>query len=136
MGKLLGNVVCTVSESYNLREARIHVKHIRDLLKSLDSQDAYNGVDCSSLSFLNSIIGAELGVLGRLTVLFCIFICLLSFENAAVNHDGVVTDVRTEKKVRMETAVDCQPPEFILPGCKDRPIVPLHSVFKDTQVRA
>lgn len=52
------------SESYNLREARIHVKHIRDLLKSLDSQDAYNGVDCSSLSFLHSVVGADLGVLG------------------------------------------------------------------------
>jgi hypothetical protein len=97
MGELLGNV-CIVSESYNLREARIHVKHIRDLLKSLDSQDAYNGVDCSSLSFLNSIIGAELGVLGRLTVLFYICICLFSIENTFVNHDGVVTDVCVQKR--------------------------------------
>ncbi|KAJ8969721.1 hypothetical protein NQ317_006110 [Molorchus minor] len=38
-----------------MREARIHVRHVRDLLKSLDPADAYNGVECNSLSFLNTI---------------------------------------------------------------------------------
>lgn len=47
-----------------MREARIHVRHVRDLLKSLDPADAYNGVDCSSLAFLNAITQGD--VLGML----------------------------------------------------------------------
>jgi protein TIF31 len=38
-----------------MREARIHVRHVRDILKSLEMADAYNGVDCNSLSFLNVV---------------------------------------------------------------------------------
>lgn len=38
-----------------MREARIHLRHVRDLLKSIDPSDAYNGLDCCSLSFLNTI---------------------------------------------------------------------------------
>ena len=45
-----------------MREARIHVRHVRDLLKSVEPSDAYNGVDCASLSFLNTVtaVGAVL----------------------------------------------------------------------------
>lgn len=53
-----------VEESYTMREARIHVRHVRDLLKSLDPADAYNGVDCSSLAFLNAITQGD--VLGKI----------------------------------------------------------------------
>lgn len=49
-----------VEEPYTMREARIHVRHVRDLLKSLDPADAYNGVDCSSLSFLNVITQGDI----------------------------------------------------------------------------
>ena len=44
-----------VEEPYTVREARIHVRHVRDLLKSADNADAYAGVDCASLSFLNTV---------------------------------------------------------------------------------
>lgn len=44
-----------------MREARIHVRHIRDLLKSLDPSDAFNGVDCNSLSFLSVFTEGDLG---------------------------------------------------------------------------
>merc|ERR1712062_937555 len=50
-----GAVLKVVEEPYTVREARIHVRHVRDLMKSVESADAYNGVDCSSLSFLNTI---------------------------------------------------------------------------------
>ncbi|XP_065214882.1 clustered mitochondria protein homolog isoform X2 [Planococcus citri] len=50
-----GSVIKVVEEPYTMREARIHVRHVRDVLKSLDPADAYNGVDCSSLAFLNAI---------------------------------------------------------------------------------
>lgn len=43
-----------------MREARIHVRHVRDILKSLEMADAYNGVDCNSLSFLNVVTQGDL----------------------------------------------------------------------------
>lgn len=51
-----------------MREARIHVRHVRDLLKSLDSSDAYTGTECNSLAFLNIITQGD--ILGM--VFFCI----------------------------------------------------------------
>lgn len=48
-----------------MREARIHVRHIRDLLKSLDPSDAFNGVDCNSLSFLSVFTEGDLGGTGQ-----------------------------------------------------------------------
>ncbi|XP_071946355.1 clustered mitochondria protein homolog [Antedon mediterranea] len=54
-----GSVLKVVEEPYTVREARIHVRHVRDLIKSLDSSDAYNGVDCQSMTFINTIIGDE-----------------------------------------------------------------------------
>lgn len=58
-----GSVIRVVEEPYTVREARIHVRHVRDLLKSLDAADAYNGIDCNSLSFLNVI--AQGDILGK-----------------------------------------------------------------------
>lgn len=48
-----GSVLKVVEEPYTVREARIHLRHVRDLLKSLDPTDAYNGLENASLSFLN-----------------------------------------------------------------------------------
>ena len=54
-----GSVIRVVEEPYTVREARIHVRHVRDLLKSLDPADAYNGAECNSLSFLSTIAQGE-----------------------------------------------------------------------------
>ncbi|XP_076363788.1 clustered mitochondria protein homolog isoform X2 [Tachypleus tridentatus] len=48
-----GSLIKVVEEPYTTREVCIHVRHVRDLLKSLDPADAYNGIDCVSLSYLN-----------------------------------------------------------------------------------
>ncbi|MCP9258691.1 Clu protein [Dirofilaria immitis] len=40
------------SSPYTTREARIHVRHIRDLIRCLDMSDAVNGTDGASLSYL------------------------------------------------------------------------------------
>lgn len=50
-----GSIIKVVEEPYTMREARIHVRHVRDLLKSMDPADAYNGIDCNSLTFLHTI---------------------------------------------------------------------------------
>jgi len=55
-----GSLIKVVEEPYTMREARIHVRHVRDLLKSVEPLDAYNGVDCASLSFLNTITSGDI----------------------------------------------------------------------------
>ncbi|XP_029648637.1 clustered mitochondria protein homolog [Octopus sinensis] len=49
------SVIKVVEEPYTVREARIHVRHVRDLLKSVDQNDAYIGIDCNSLTCLNAV---------------------------------------------------------------------------------
>lgn len=36
------------------------MRHIRDLLKSVDQTDAYGGIDCNSLSFLNTVTAGDI----------------------------------------------------------------------------
>ena len=52
-----GTVLHVMEEPYTIREARIHVRHVRDLLKSIDMTDAYVGHDGASLSVLNHLTG-------------------------------------------------------------------------------
>lgn len=97
-----GSLLKVVEEPYTVREARIHVRHIRDLLKSLDPSDAYNGVDCNSLSFLSVFTDGDLGESGK----------------------------RKKKGNELEQ-IDCTPPEHILPGSKERPLAALQPQNKD-----
>ncbi|KAK2847177.1 hypothetical protein Q5P01_010176 [Channa striata] len=97
-----GSLLKVVEEPYTVREARIHVRHIRDLLKSLDPSDAYNGVDCNSLSFLSIFTDGDLGDSGK-----------------------------RKKKGNDLEQIDCTPPEHILPGSKERPLVPLQPQNKE-----
>uniref|UniRef100_A0A4W3IDU1 Clustered mitochondria protein homolog n=1 Tax=Callorhinchus milii TaxID=7868 RepID=A0A4W3IDU1_CALMI len=99
-----GSNLKVVEEPYTVREARIHVRHIRDLLKSLDPSDAYNGVDCNSLSFLSAFTEGDLGETGK----------------------------RKKKGADLEQ-IDCTPPEHILPGSKDRPLLFLQPQTKDSK---
>lgn len=92
-----GSVIKVVEEPYTMREARIHVRHVRDLLKSVDPADAYNGVECNSLSFLNVVTNGDI----------------------------------LEKKKSRADSVDCTPPDYIIPGCKDRPLLPLQPQAKE-----
>ena len=48
------------AEPYTVREARIHVRHVRDMLKSIDYTDTYNGANCNSLSMLNIVTGGNI----------------------------------------------------------------------------
>ncbi|KAJ8280968.1 hypothetical protein GJAV_G00061600 [Gymnothorax javanicus] len=96
-----GSLLKVVEEPYTVREARIHVRHIRDLLKSLDPSDAYNGVDCNSLSFLSVFTDGDLGDSGK------------------------------RKRGSELEQIDCTPPEHILPGSKDRPLAPLQPLNRD-----
>ncbi|KAK2711731.1 clustered mitochondria protein homolog [Artemia franciscana] len=92
-----GSVIKVVEEPYTVREARIHLRHVRDLLKASDPSDALNGVDCNSMSFLNVITQG---------------------------------DILEKKKSRPES-IDCTPPDYIIPGSKDRPLSSLLPGIKD-----
>ncbi|VDM07069.1 unnamed protein product [Wuchereria bancrofti] len=83
-----------ISEPYTTREARIHVRHIRDLIRSLDMSDAVNGTDGASLSYLASM------TLG-------------------------------DRKKNADKTLECSPPDYVLPGYKERPLIPLLPVMKD-----
>lgn len=94
-----GSVLKVVEEQYTMREARIHVRHVRDLLKCMDPADAYNGIDCYSLTFLHAITQGDL----------------------------------VEKKKSRPDSVDCTPPDYIMPGWKDRPLLPLQPGIKNAK---
>lgn len=101
-----GAIIKIVEEPYTVREARIHIRHIRDLLKSLDPADAYNGQECNSLSFLHTIA------------------------------QGDILDQNKKKNGRLESSnnnviVDCTPPNYILPGHQDLPLSALQPISKE-----
>lgn len=61
-----------LSEPYTVREVRLHLRHIRDLLKSLDPTDAYNGIEGSSLSFLRYFTEEHVeGEMQQKTIITC-----------------------------------------------------------------
>ncbi|XP_068455877.1 clustered mitochondria protein homolog isoform X2 [Clinocottus analis] len=97
-----GALIKVVEDSYTVRDARLHLRHVRDLLRSLDPADAYNGVNCSSLSYLTF------------------------FTRGDKDSDSVGNRRASEKE-----SADCSPPDYILPGCKERPLTPLHPLRDD-----
>lgn len=114
-----GSVVRVVEEPYTMREARIHVRHVRDLLKSMDPADAYNGMDCYSLTFLHSITQGDL------------------LENHQHHHQQQQQQQQPHQQPKNNKkrpdSVDCTPPEYIMPGTKDRPLLPLQPGIKNAK---
>ncbi|KAM4051348.1 clustered mitochondria protein homolog isoform 2-T2 [Anomaloglossus baeobatrachus] len=108
-----GSVLKVVEEAYTIREARIHIRHFRDLLKSLDFTDAYNGIDCSSLSFLSNISEGDIG------------------DSSSSENNG-----KKKKRSTAEQgleAIDCSPPEYVLPGSIERPLQALQPISFDNK---
>ncbi|XP_070839589.1 clustered mitochondria protein homolog [Chaetodon trifascialis] len=97
-----GALIKVVEDSYSVRDARLHLRHVRDLLRSLDPADAYNGVNCSSLSYVSF------------------------YTRRDKDGESIGTRRASEKE-----SGDFRPPEYILPGCKDRPLTPLQPVRDD-----
>ncbi|XP_070700176.1 clustered mitochondria protein homolog [Pempheris klunzingeri] len=97
-----GGLIKVVEDSYSVRDARLHLRHTRDLLRSLDPTDAYNGVNCSSLSYL-------------------------SFYTRGEKDSESVGNRRAAEK----ESVDFRPPDYIVPGCKERPLTPLQPLRDD-----
>ncbi|KAK1788065.1 hypothetical protein P4O66_016542, partial [Electrophorus voltai] len=102
-----GSLLKIVEEPYTVREVRIHLRHIRDLLKSMDPTDAYNGMEGSSLTFLRF------------------------FSEEHIEESSRVSKRGDELKL-----FNCSPPEYILPGAKEcllRPLQPQTKNLKPTE---
>uniref|UniRef100_A0A1I7XLQ1 Clustered mitochondria protein homolog n=1 Tax=Heterorhabditis bacteriophora TaxID=37862 RepID=A0A1I7XLQ1_HETBA len=77
-----GSVLQVVEEAYTVREARIHVRHVRELLRASDNTESAGAVDGSSLSYLSTI--------------------------------------NLQERKDKDKSFDGHPPEYILPGTKER----------------
>jgi hypothetical protein len=43
-----------------VREVRLHVRHINDLMHSIDQIDNFNAVNCNSLTYVNEITNGDI----------------------------------------------------------------------------
>lgn len=92
-----GAIIKLVEEAYTVREVRLHVRHVNELIHSTDSIDQYNAVNCNSLSYVNELTNNELN-----------------------------RDPNTAKSEAPATEKDHIAPDYVLPHAKDVPILPLH----------
>uniref|UniRef100_A0A183C8G4 Clu domain-containing protein n=1 Tax=Globodera pallida TaxID=36090 RepID=A0A183C8G4_GLOPA len=93
-------IMRVIEEPYNLREARVHVRHLREIIRSVDISDAVNGVEFASLSCLSTITQSTSDDSGRKS-----------------KGSSAIELLRTES--------DCLPPEWLLPNSIDVPFKPL-----------
>ncbi len=116
-----GSVLKVVEEPYTVREARIHVRHVRDLLKSVDNSDAYSGQDCASLSFLNTLSHGDIMEKGK------------GSGGGGGGRGGGGSGTASS---RGSDSIDCTPPDYLLPQAASSegssgevvklPLLPLH----------
>jgi len=64
---------------------------------------------------------------GKHISVYCISLMKLS-------HTLKIASFVTEKKSGKPEPGECLPPDYLLPGCKDRPLVPLHPIHKELKV--
>lgn len=43
-----------------MREVRLHVRHVNDLMHSIDSIDSFNAINCNSLTYVNEITNGDM----------------------------------------------------------------------------
>jgi len=92
-----GSLLKVIEEQYTVREVRIHVRHVNELIHSCDLIDLYNGNNGYSLSIVNEITNGDL----------------------ATNTE--------RKKGAETNGVDFNVPEYLLPNQKDVLLTPLFS---------
>ncbi|MGH0140692.1 UNVERIFIED_CONTAM: hypothetical protein FKN15_044716 [Acipenser sinensis] len=104
-----GAVLRLLEEPYSLRDARVHVARLQELLRSLDPHDALRGRAGRSLSFLESV------------------------DSGGCQEDAVPGSSGVKPQRLGCDPVDCPPPGHILPGSKDRPLLPLQPGSADSK---
>lgn len=92
-----GAIIKVVEEPYTVREVRLHVRHVNELIHSIDVIDNFNAVNCNSLSYVNDVTNGD--------------IC----EKKSI-----------EQPATGEKEKNFLPPDFVMPNGKEVPIMPLH----------
>jgi hypothetical protein len=90
-----------LSEPYNIREARTHVRHLREIIRSHDISDAVNGVEFASFS------------------------CLTQITQSVDESRKAARLLLTSNTSEMRSESDCMPPLWLLPGSGEAPFKPL-----------
>lgn len=124
-----GSELKVVEEPYTVREARIHVRHVRDLLKSVDSSDAYGGLDGASLAFLNNVCHGDIMEKRRGGSAAAAAANAANAANAATsngNKGAAAAAAAAASSNSQGDSIDCTPPDYILPSSTERPLLPLH----------
>nr|CAD2151370.1 unnamed protein product [Meloidogyne enterolobii] len=102
-------VFTVVEEPYNIREARTHVRHLREIVRSHDISDAANGVEFAS------------------------FTCLSQITQAVDENRKSARPPLSSSSAEIRSESDCLPPYWLLPGCGEvplKPLIPLNSNYK------
>jgi len=105
------------SEPYTVREARFHVKRIKEILTSCDLADAFNGQNFASLSYVNAVWSGDGNG---------------ASSSGATN--GSAAGAAGDKRRAKPESMDCTPPDYIMPKSKERPLLPLHPNFTELKV--
>ncbi|CAF3605331.1 unnamed protein product [Rotaria sp. Silwood1] len=95
-----GSLIKVVEEQYTVREVRIHIRHINDLIHACDLNDLYNGTNNYSLCLVNDINNSE-----------------TSSSSSSSNTD--------RRKSAETSGSDSIVPEYLLPNQKDILLTPL-----------
>ncbi|CAF0752547.1 unnamed protein product [Adineta ricciae] len=90
-----GSVLKVIEEQYTVREVRIHIKHINELIHSCDPIDAYAGTNGYSLCVVNDMTNAD------------------------------ILSPNDRKKGTETNGTDFNVPEYLLPNQKDVLLTPL-----------
>uniref|UniRef100_A0A8C4XG33 Clustered mitochondria protein homolog n=1 Tax=Erpetoichthys calabaricus TaxID=27687 RepID=A0A8C4XG33_ERPCA len=88
-----------VEELYALQDARAHVAHLMRLLRSQAAGDPYRQQACHSLSFLEEVLKGH--------------------------GCGKALRSKWPGSLPGSDLSDCVVPDYVLPGCKERPLLPL-----------
>ncbi|TNM85190.1 hypothetical protein fugu_009368 [Takifugu bimaculatus] len=124
-----GAVIKMEEELYSVRDAHLHLRHVRDLLRSLDPADAHNGINGSSLSYLSYYTQISKG---QFTVFPYQVLSTMCVNNSS-NLTFTISDIVSEGgwQASESALADLRPPEYILPGSNYRPLLLLQPVRDD-----
>lgn len=95
-----GCTIRIIEEMYNVKEAKSHLRHIQDILRSTEPIDAYLGREQMSLSFVNAVTQNS----------------LLSPKPPGTRGQNAGGSVKSAT----------EPSDYAVPGAHDLPIMPLH----------
>lgn len=114
-----------ILEQYTVREVRIHVRHVNELIHACDPLDLYNGNNGYSLCIVNDILNSDTPSAGFDRFFF---VCLRIDQPILMN-------IVDRRKGLEGNSIDFNVPEYLLPNQKEISLVPLFATNTKIKVR-